>query len=124
MNEGLVLDLESATMENENFRKVLFTALNSQLVVMSLKPGEEIGMEVHHIDQFIKIESGAGKAVLNGEEFEIADGSAIVVPSGTEHNIVNESEIDEMKLYTVYSPPEHAEGTIHRTKEEAIAAEK
>jgi len=117
--EGFVVDLDSATIENENFRKVLFTAPYSQLVVMNLMPLEDIGTETHEVDQFIKIESGEGKAVLGGVEHKISDGFAVVVPAGTEHNIVNESDIDEMKLYTVYSPAEHPEGTIHKTKQEA-----
>jgi len=119
---GFITNIEKETLENENFRKVLFTAAHSQLVVMTLQPNEDIGMEVHsNVDQFIRIESGVGKAVLNGEETPLANGSAVVIPAGTEHNIVNTSETDAMRLYTVYSPPEHPAGTIHRTKEEAVA---
>lgn len=115
---GYVTNIEHATLENENFRKVLFTAKNSQLVVMSLKPGEEIGQEVHQQDQFIRIESASGKTILDGIEHDIADGSAVVVPAGVEHNIINTSG-QAMKLYTVYSPPHHKDGTVHKTKAEA-----
>lgn len=90
---------------------------------MTLKPLEDIGMEVHTVDQFIRIEQGRGKAILDGEEFAIEDDFAVVIPAGTQHNIVNTSETDEMKLYTIYSPAEHADGTIHKTREEAMAAE-
>ena len=116
---GYVINIEEKTLENNYFREVLFTTDKSQLVVMALKPGEEIGMETHpEHDQFIRIESGTGKAIMNGEEHEITDGSAIVVPAGTQHNVINTSEV-EMKLYTIYTPPEHKQGTIHKTKEEA-----
>lgn len=116
---GYVINIEKKSLENNYFREVLFTTNKSQLVVMALKPGEDIGMEVHaEHDQFIRIESGRGKAIMNGEEHEIMDGSAIVVPAGAQHNIVNTSEI-AMKLYTIYTPPEHKPGTIHQTKEEA-----
>jgi len=119
---GLVINLERETEDNENFRKVLFTAPHSQLVVMSLEPGEDIGAEVHEVDQFIRIEVGEGMAILDGVESPLEDGSAVVVPAGTQHNIINTSE-DQMKLYTVYSPAEHADGTIHKTKAEAMAEE-
>ncbi len=110
------------TLENENFRKVLFTGPKSQLVVMCLQPGEDIGSEVHpDIDQFIRIEEGEGKAVLDGQEFELKDDFAVVVPAGTEHNFINTSEDKKLKLYTIYTPAEHADGTIHATKEEALA---
>jgi len=112
------------TKKNENFRKVVNTAPNSQLVVMTLQPREDIGAEVHdEHDQFIRIEEGNGKAVIDGKEYEIKDDWAIVIPAGAEHNVINTSKDKVMKLYTIYSPPEHAEGTIHMTKEEAIAAE-
>lgn len=117
-----VNNLEKDTEENENFRKVLNTTEKSQLVVMSLLPHEDIGEEVHDVDQFIRIEKGEGKAVLNGEESEIKDGFAVVIPAGTRHNIINTSNT-EMKLYTIYTPPEHADGTIHKTKAEAEEAE-
>jgi mannose-6-phosphate isomerase-like protein (cupin superfamily) len=120
--KGYVVNIEKATRENENFRTVLYTAKNSQLVVMRLKPGEDIGEEVHQLDQFLRIEQGAGKAVLNGVDHNIESEWAVVVPAGTRHNIINTSQ-DEMKLYTVYSPPNHKDGTIHFTKADAEAHE-
>ncbi len=120
--KGYINNIEDATKENENFRKVLYTGKNSQLVVMSLQPMEEIGSEVHpDIDQFIRIEEGVGKAVLDEVETVIEDDFAVVIPAGTEHNIINTSETEVMKLYTIYSPPEHKEGTIHPTKTDAEA---
>jgi mannose-6-phosphate isomerase-like protein (cupin superfamily) len=116
---GFLSQIERDTMENNNFRKVLFTAKHSQLVVMSLKPNEDIGEEVHHLDQFIRVESGEGKAILDGEEHPLSDGTAIVIPEGVKHNIVNTSPTEPMKLYTIYSPPEHKDGTVHATKEDA-----
>ncbi|MFH1404802.1 MAG: cupin domain-containing protein [Patescibacteria group bacterium] len=121
---GYFVELEQKTLDNNNFREVLFTGPKCQLVVMRLLPNEEIGMEVHNDhDQFIRIEAGAGKASIDGEEFNLKDGSAIVVPAGSQHNVWNTSDSDNLKLYTVYSPPEHADGTIHTTKAEADAAE-
>ena len=122
--KGFVTNIEQDSLNNANFRQVLFTAPHSQLVVMSLKAGEDIGMEVHEKeDQFIRVEQGSGKAVLNGEESELQNGSAVVIPAGTEHNIIN-AEDREMKLYTIYSPAHHPDGTIHPTKADAQAAEK
>ncbi len=119
-----VTDIEKATIDNEFFRKVLFTAPNSQLVVMSLKPSEEIGMEVHpHLDQFIRIEKGEGKVIMDGVETKFKDDWAMVIPAGTNHNIINTSRTAPLKLYTVYSPPNHPQNTIHKTKAEADAAE-
>lgn len=119
-----VENIEKATLENPNFRKVLATNENSQLVVMSLRPSEDIGMEVHNdVDQFIRIEQGSGRAILDGQEYSIEDDFAIVIPAGTEHNIVNDSD-ENMKLYTVYSPAEHPDGTIHKDKTEGDAYEK
>lgn len=118
---GYVTNIEKDTLENDNFRKVLFTAKHSQLVLMHLQPGEEIGAEVHELDQFIRVEAGTGKTIMDGNETEIADGSAIVIPAGTNHNIVNTSQTEPMKLYTIYSPPEHRDGTVHKTKADAIA---
>ncbi|MDD5751209.1 MAG: cupin domain-containing protein [Candidatus Peribacteraceae bacterium] len=114
---GYITNIEDATRENSFFRKVLYTAKHSQLVVMSLLPGEEIGEEVHALDQFIRIEEGTGKAILNGKESPLVDGSAVVIPSGVRHNIVNTGG-QPMKLYTVYSPPEHLDGTVHRTRKD------
>jgi len=121
--KGFVADIESASLDNEYFRKVLYTDSRVQLVVMSLKPGEDIGEEVHELDQFIRIEAGEGKAVLDGVEHTIKDGSAIVVPQGTRHNILNSSNEKPMKLYTLYAPPNHKEGTVHKTKADAQADE-
>jgi len=120
--KGYVINIEEATKENSNFRKVLYTAKNSQLVLMSLQPGEDIGFEVHTLDQFIRIEEGEGKAVIDGVEHMIKDGSAIVIPAGANHNIINTSD-KEMKLYTIYSPPEHQDGVIRQTKAGAMAQE-
>jgi len=118
---GYIADIEEKTQSNQNFRQVLFTGPHSQLVVMSLLPNEEIGTETHKdVDQFLRIESGDGKAVLNGEEFPLKDGSAVVVPAGVEHNIVNTSSKDSLKLYTIYSPAEHRDGTIHKTRQDAL----
>lgn len=122
---GFYTKLEKETVENDNFRKVLFTAEHSQLVLMSLKPGEDIGMEVHSDDdQFIRVDAGVGKAVIGEEEFDLEDGDAIVVPAGERHNVTNSSQSEQLKLYTIYSPAHHEEGTIHVTKKEAIEAEK
>lgn len=119
---GYLINIEEKTLQNENFREVLYTAQHSQLVLMSLNPQEEIGMEIHEIvDQFIRVEQGIGKAILNGEEHELSDGVAVVVPAGTKHNIINTSSDKKMKLYTVYSPAHHKDGTIHKTKAEADA---
>lgn len=118
---GYSINIEEKTLQNENFREVLYTAQHSQLVVMSLLPGEEIGMEVHEIvDQFIRIEQGEGKAILNGEEILLSDGSAIVIAAGTQHNIINTSSEKKFKLYTIYSPAHHKDKTIHKTKHEAL----
>ncbi len=121
--KGYVVNIEQESLANENFRKVLYTDERVQLVVMSLKAGEEIGAEVHLLDQFIRIESGEGKAVLNGVEHALTDGSAVVVPKGTLHNIINTSFDKPMKLYTLYAPPNHKDGTVHATKADADADE-
>jgi len=121
--KGYVTNIEKVATENSNFRKVLYTAKHSQLVLMSLKGKEDIGMEVHdHLDQFIRIEKGVGKAVLDGVEHPLEDGSAIVIPAGTEHNIINTGD-EELKLYTIYSPPEHQDGVVRATKADAQAKE-
>lgn len=122
--KGYVDNIEQLTKENVNFRRVLYTAHYSQLVLMSLLPMEEIGEEVHGLDQFLRIESGTGKAVLDGVEHPIADGFAIVVPAGTRHNIINTSATNPMKLYTVYSPPDHVDAVVHPTKADAMASDK
>jgi mannose-6-phosphate isomerase-like protein (cupin superfamily) len=122
---GYHVDIEAATLENTDFRRVLFTGPHSQLVLMTLQPGEEIGLETHDgIDQFIRVEAGEGEALLAGERQSLADGSAIVIPAGTEHNVVNTSATEPLRLYTVYTPPEHPDGTVHRTKQEADAYER
>jgi len=118
--KGYVGNIEEATMENENFRKVLYTAKHSQLVVMSIAPGEDIGEEVHHLDQFIRIEQGKGKAILDGAEHELEDDWAIVIPAGIKHNVLNTGE-EPLKLYSIYSPPEHLDGVVHATKADALA---
>lgn len=115
-------NIEQETLDNINFRKVLFTAKNSQLVVMSLKAGEDIGEEVHDVDQFLRIERGSGKTILDDVETQISDGFAIIVPAGIKHNIINTGD-DDMKLYTVYSPPNHMNGTVHETKPTSEDAE-
>lgn len=120
---GYVVNIENETLDNDNFRKVLHTAQHSQLVVMSLLPGEEIGSEMHRLDQFIRVESGECVAILDGEENRLQTDWAVVVPAGTRHNIINTSTTRKLKLYTIYSPPEHAPGTVHRTRAEAVAAE-
>ena len=118
---GYSINIEEKTLQNENFREILYTAQHSQLVVMCLQPNEDIGKEVHEIvDQFIRIEEGEGKAVLNGEEYILSDGMAIIVPAGTEHNIINTSSGKKLKLYTVYSPAHHKDKTIHKTKRDAL----
>ena len=119
--DPFVINIEEATVNNDNFRKVLFTAQKSQLVLMSLLPGEEIGMETHDLDQFIRVETGRGVAQLNGKDYPIQDGSALVIAAGTRHNIVNTGDAESLKLYTIYSPPEHKDGIVHRTKQEAQA---
>lgn len=120
---GFVTNIEEASLENENFRKVLYTDDRLQLVVMSLLPQEDIGEEVHDLDQFLRVEEGEGKTVLNGVEHDITDGSVIVVPAGVRHNIINTSTSDPLKLYSLYAPPNHKDGTVHATKAEAEAAE-
>jgi len=119
VKKGFVTDIETDTKQNDNFRKVLYTGKNSQLVLMSLKPGEDIGEEVHKdTDQFFRVDAGSGKVVINGNESEIKNGSAIVIPQGAKHNVINTGK-EDLKLYSIYSPPHHEDGTIHKTKEEA-----
>jgi len=122
--KGFVKNIEHETLENDNFRKVLYTSLHGQVVVMSLLPNEEIGMEVHQDnDQFFRIDSGEGKVIIDGEESLITDGFAVVVPAGSMHNVINTSGEKFLKLYTIYMPPHHKDGTIHQTKEDAAADE-
>lgn len=117
---GYVANIEKLSLENENFRTVLYTDKNSQLVLMSLLPKEDIGEEIHDVDQFLRVEKGSGQAILNDISHDLADGSVIIVPAGTKHNIINGGE-GEMKLYTLYMPPHHRDGVIHKTKADAEA---
>lgn len=118
--KGFKEDIEKLTLDNDNFRKVLYTSHYSQLVLMSLAPGEEIGMEVHEEnDQFFRFESGRGRVTIDNNEYEITDGDAVIVPAGAEHNVENLSESEDLKLYTIYSPAHHKEGIIRVTKKEA-----
>lgn len=118
--KGYVSNIEQLSLENENFRKVLYTDKKSQLVLMSLLAGEEIGEEVHDVDQFLRVEKGTGTAILSDISHDLADGSVIIVPAGTKHNVINTSS-ESMKLYTLYMPPHHKDGTIHKTKADAEA---
>lgn len=122
--KGFKENIEKLTVENDNFRKVLYTSSHSQLVLMSLKPQEEIGMEVHEEnDQFFRFEEGNGKVFIDGNEYEVRDGDAVVVPAGAEHNVVNLSEDSDLKLYSIYSPAHHKDGIVRATKEEAESNE-
>lgn len=116
---GYIADIEKLTIENETFRKVLYTSKNSQLVIMCLKPGEDIGEEVHNLDQFIRCEVGKGRAILDGVSHTFAGGTVIVVPAGAKHFIANTSKDAPLKLYTLYAPPNHRDKVVHRTKSEA-----
>jgi mannose-6-phosphate isomerase-like protein (cupin superfamily) len=120
--KGYSIDIEKATLENNNFRKILYTSKYSQLALMSLKPGEEIGMEVHkENDQFFRFEEGQGKCIINGNEYKVGKGSAVVVPAGALHNIINTLKTSPLKLYTIYSPPHHKDQIVRATKQEAEA---
>lgn len=122
--KGYYTDIEQATLANSNFRQVLYTGKHSQLVLMCLKPNEEIGMEVHQDnDQFFRFESGTGKCIIDGNEYDLKNGSAIVVPAGAQHNIINVSATEELKLYTIYSPAHHKDGIVRATKADAMAQE-
>ena len=122
---GFFGNIEKLTLSNRYFRQVLFTGKHAQLVVMSLEPGEEIGNEVHeHVDQFFRIEKGSAKFILNNSETHTAkEDDAVIVPAGTYHNVINESKTERLKLYTVYSPPNHPPKTVHKTKADADRAE-
>ena len=118
---GYITNIESNTLANEDYRRVLFTGTQMQLVLMTLRPSDEIGLEIHaEHDQFIRIERGEGTVVLNGTKHRLRDGVAVVIPAGVEHNVINTSKNEPLRLYTLYSPPEHPTGTIHRTKHDAI----
>jgi len=122
--KGFHANIEKETMGNTHFRKVLYTAGHSQLVLMCLKPREEIGMEVHpDNDQFFRFEKGEGKCIIDGTAYEVRDGSAVVIPAGAKHNVINTSGTGDLKLYTIYSPAHHKDGIVRKTKEEAEANE-
>jgi mannose-6-phosphate isomerase-like protein (cupin superfamily) len=122
--KGFCSNIEKDTLENENFRKVLYTGKHSQLVLMSLAPNEEIGMEVHEEnDQFFRFEKGQGKVIIDESEYQVLDGFAVVVPAGSKHNVVNTSDSERLNLYTIYSPAHHKDGIIRATKAEAQASE-
>lgn len=117
---GYSINIEQATVDNNDFRRVLFTGPKSQLVLMTLQPSEDIGVETHpDTDQFIRVEAGEGRALIGGQEHQLRDGTAVVIPAGAEHNVINTSTSKPLRLYTVYTPPEHADGTVHHTKAEA-----
>ena len=123
MKKGYKNNIEKLTLENDNFRQVLYTAEHCQLVLMSLNPGEEIGMEVHpDNDQFFRLEKGEGKVVINETEYVVADGDAVIVPAGAKHNVINTSLAEALKLYTIYAPAHHQDGVVRPTKAKAEAA--
>lgn len=114
---GYVTNIEEDTLQNEDYRRVLFTGKNTQLVLMTVQPGDEIGLETHEEhDQFIRVEAGSGVVLLNDEKHQLSDGIAVVIPAGTKHNVINTSKTEPLRLYTLYSPPEHKDGTVHHTK--------
>lgn len=120
---GYVTNIERDTLANEDYRRVLFTGSKTQLVLMTLQPGEDIGLETHEgHDQFIRVEAGTGYVELDGERYDVGDGTAVVIPSGARHNLVNSSPDEPLRLYTLYSPPEHADGTVQHTKADEKAA--
>ena len=120
--QGYITNIENETLQNDNFRQVLYTGKHSQLVLMSLKPKEEIGEEVHEtVDQFFRFEKGQGKVIIDNKESDVSDGFSVIVPAGARHNVINISETKNLKLYTVYSPPEHRDGVLHLTKADALA---
>ena len=122
--KGFNANIEKDTLENDNFRKVLYTGKHSQLVMMSLRPNEEIGMEVHpDNDQFFRFEKGQGQCIIDGHEYALGDGSVIIVPAGAQHNVINTSAKEDLKLYTIYSPAHHKDGIVRKTKAEAEASE-
>lgn len=120
MKKGYKTNIEEKTINDEYFRKVLYTAENMQLVVMSLKPNEEIGEEVHEEnDQFFRFEKGEGKVIINETEYHVKDGDAVIIPKGCKHNVINTSSTEDFKMYTIYATPHHKDGIVHKTKEEA-----
>jgi len=124
MKKGYKENIETLTVENNNFRKVLYTGEHLQLVLMSLKPGEEIGLETHtENDQFFRFEKGQGKVLINETEYMVGDGDTVIVPSGAQHNVINISETEDLKMYTIYAPAHHKDGIIRTTKQEAESNE-
>src|SRR3989338_2344164 len=122
--KGFIADIEKDTLENTNFRKVLYTSKHSQLVLMSLKPKEDIGMETHSKnDQFFRFEQGHGECIIDGNKYEVGDGMAVIIPAGAKHNIINTSDTEDLKMYTIYSPAHHKDGIVRATKKEAEANE-
>ena len=120
--KGFKSNIEKDTLKNKNFRKVLYTGKNSQLVLMSLKPKEEIGAETHpDNDQFLRFEGGRGRVEIDGNKYPVKDGDAVIVPAGAKHNVINTSSSEELKIYTIYSPPHHKDGIVRKTKAEAEA---
>ena len=120
--KGFKTNIERDTIKNKNFRKVLYTGKNSQLVLMSIKPKEEIGAETHpENDQFLRFEGGTGRVIIDDSKYSVKDGDAVVIPAGAKHNVVNTSATEELKIYTIYSPPHHKDGIVRKTKEEAEA---
>jgi len=118
--KGFNANIEHDTLENSSFRRVLYTAKHSQLVLMSLQPQEEIGLETHpENDQFLRFEGGRGVCLIDGNRYEVTDGDAVIVPAGARHNVVNVSQTEQLKIYTIYSPPHHKDGTVHATKRDA-----
>ena len=118
--KGFKTNIERDTLKNKNFRKVIYTGANSQLVLMSLKPKEEIGTETHpENDQFLRFEGGTGRVIIDASKYTVKDGDAVVIPAGAKHNVINTSATDELKIYTIYSPPHHKDGIVHKTKEQA-----
>jgi mannose-6-phosphate isomerase-like protein (cupin superfamily) len=118
--KGFKSNIEKDALKNTNFRKVLYTSKHLQVVLMSLKPGEEIGAEIHKtIDQFFRFEGGKGKCIIDGNEYKVENGDAIVVPAGSKHNVINTDTVKKLKMYTIYAPPNHQDGIINPTKNDA-----
>lgn len=123
--KGFKSNIEKDTLKNKNFRKVLYTSKHSQLVVMSLKPKEEIGAETHpENDQFIRFEGGRGRVEIDGNKYSVKDGDAVIIPAGAKHNVINTSASEPLSLYTIYAPPHHKDQIVRKTKEEAEANDK
>jgi mannose-6-phosphate isomerase-like protein (cupin superfamily) len=120
--KGYHTNIEQETADNQDFRRVLYTGDYTQLVLMSLEPSQSIGLETHGNDQFFRFESGSGTVEIDGEEYSVRDGDCVIVPAGAKHNVTNASTVDALKLYTLYSPPHHMDGTVHKTKSEADAS--